>query len=91
MTIDLDARPPISWLSESILLGTPLLRRESCICGGVIEASDSPEAILAAVKTHNATLTHRAWRYTSSLGSTADPNLRDLSASASVRPVGGRQ
>ena len=90
--IDLD-RAPISWLSESILLGTPLLRRESCACGGVIEASDSPEAILGAVKTHNATVSHRAWRFDPAplLDPTVAPGAGDVSHVPAMRPVGGRR
>jgi hypothetical protein len=37
-------------------------RFELCACGGTIAAGSSPQSIMAAVRWHNATARHAAWR-----------------------------
>ena len=85
---DLDSYPALRVIREPDLL--PTIRVEFCACGEYVRQL-AGDTITDVVRRHNATITHRAWRYTSSLGPTAVEDPRDLSAPDTVRPAEGRR
>jgi hypothetical protein len=63
--IDVAAQRPTSRIDEGLLMRAYLHpeRTVPCVCGGEISAPDGDDAaITAAVRVHNDTARHRAWR-----------------------------
>lgn len=81
---------PLRSMAEPDLI--PVIRVEFCACGEYIRQLVG-DSIPDTVRRHNATIPHRAWRYTAEPLSdpTVAPGAVDVSNVPAMRPVGERR